>query len=479
MRGKIMLCRLGAALTLSSLLVRSAVAQTRPVGAEIIPLTVQLGVPLHVVLTKAVPIKHEGVPVEGRLVDAVYVFDRIVIPAGSEILGRVSRVESMSRGQRALAIADGDFTPRRKAHVEFDTLVLNDGRRLPLQAVVSQGVPAVIHLSAGVKGKKKGRVSQAVQQARQEAKARAEDTVIAIKAPGKMKRLKSILAAEMPYHRQKLAVGTRYTAELTAPLHLGQEQRSSQDLEKVGSEIPPGSLVHVRLVTGLSSAISRKGSAVAAVVSEPVFSRHHQLILPEGARLAGVVTQSRPARRLDRNGQLRFMFRRIDVAARPARRVEASLHAVDAPMSAHLRLDSEGGARAVTPKTRFIAPAVDVLLATSSLDGLDPHNHRRIEEGLGRQGPDYVGGAIRGGAGFGLVGTVVGFLAHFRPVSACFAFYGAGMSVYSHIVARGTDVVFPRDTEMEIRFGTHESPATSARKNHPLVSAISKSTNRY
>ena len=61
---------------------------------------------------------------------------------------------------------------------------------------------------------------------------------------------------------------------------------------------------------------------------------------------------------------------------------------------------------------------------------------------------------MRGGAGFGLVGSVIGLVAHYRPISAGFAFYGAGWSVYSHVVARGTDVVFPKNTPMEIRFGT-------------------------
>jgi len=65
------------------------------------------------------------------------------------------------------------------------------------------------------------------------------------------------------------------------------------------------------------------------------------------------------------------------------------------------------------------------------------------------------GGVVRGGAGFGLVGSVVGLVAHYRPVSACFAFYGAGWSVYTHVVARGNNVVFPKNTPMEIRFGTH------------------------
>ncbi|MGH9453655.1 MAG: hypothetical protein ACRD2O_06750, partial [Terriglobia bacterium] len=438
------------------------------------------GVPFNVVLEKALPIKHEGLPVEGSVVDPIYVFDHLAIPAGTQILGHVTHVESASRKQRGLAIANGNFSPIRKADVDFDTLVLKDGTRLRIQTVVSQGAPRMVHLSAGEQGKKKkGRVKGAVEQARQEAKAREQETVKEIKAPGKMQRVRAKLWAEFPYHNPTIAGGTHFTAELKTPLELGKEDRSPQQLQKIGGEIPPGSVVHVRLVTALSSATVHKGSAVEAVVSEPVFSPNHQLILPEGARLDGVVTQSRPARRLGRNGQLRFMFRQIEVSTATPRKVEATLQGVDAASGAHLQLDAEGGAHAITPKTKFIAPAIDVLLATSSLDGLDPHNHRRIEEGLGRQGPDVAGGAVRGGAGFGLVGTVVGLLVHYRPISAGFAFYGAGLSVYSHVVARGNEVVFPKDTEMEIRFGTHESPAAPAAKGQPFVSELSKPTNPF
>jgi hypothetical protein len=209
------------------------------------------------------------------------------------------------------------------------------------------------------------------------------------------------------------------------------------------------------------------------VVSEPVFSSDHQLILPEGARLEGAVTQALPARRLGRNGQLRFTFRQIELGPGAPRNVEASLHGVDAAAGAHVVLDEEGGAHAVTPKTKLVAPAIKVLLAVGSLDGLDPHNKDRIEDGLGPQGPDVAGGAIRGGAGFALVGAVVGIVAHYRPVSACFAFYGAGLSVYTHIVARGNDVVFTKNTPMEIRFGSHEGPPPPAVKANPFVAGSS------
>jgi hypothetical protein len=34
--------------------------------------------------------------------------------------------------------------------------------------------------------------------------------------------------------------------------------------------------------------------------------------------------------------------------------------------------------------------------------------------------------------------------------------YGAGMSVYSHFIARGTEVVFPKNTAMQIGVGTRK-----------------------
>jgi hypothetical protein len=53
------------------------------------------------------------------------------------------------------------------------------------------------------------------------------------------------------------------------------------------------------------------------------------------------------------------------------------------------------------------------------------------------------------------------------------------MSVYSHIVARGDEVVFPKDTSMEIRFGTHESkvhPSQQKGADHSVKPPASHTT---
>ena len=445
---------------LSLIFAHPTLAQDTPAATQAVPLTVQPGAALHVALENKVRIKNAGVAVEGRLAESVYVFDHMVIPAGSQVLGRLATIEPISRKRRALALANGDFTPLRTAHLDFDTLILKDGTRIPLHTSVSQGVPKVVHFTAGGNPKKKkGRLRGAVDQAEQKAKDEVDRQIAQVKEPGKWERLKAFIAAQLPYRRQWLTAGTQFTAELTAPLEFGKAEPAPGSLAQLGSQIPAGSVVHVSLMTPLSSAVDHLGSPVRAVVSEPLFSPDRHLILPAGARLDGTVTAVTPARRLHRSGQLRFMFRQIEFSPGAPRIVEASLQGIDAAAGTHMKLDAEGGAHAVTPKTNIIAPAIDVVLALGSLDGLDPHH--RMDPDF-HQGPDTAGGAIRGGAGFGLVGGVIGLVAHYRPISAGFAFYGAAWSVYLHFLARGDDVVFLKNTPMEIRFGTHETPPSPA-----------------
>ena len=137
--------------------VQGGFAQDLTRGPGLLPLTVPVGAPLHIVLTKKVPVKHAGVPVEGKVVENVYVFDHLVIPAGSRVMGQVTKVDSAPRKERALAIANGNFTPLRHAHVDFNTLVEADGKRIPLQTNVFAGCPQswFIWLPAETKRRKK------------------------------------------------------------------------------------------------------------------------------------------------------------------------------------------------------------------------------------------------------------------------------------------------------------------------------------
>ena len=329
----------------------------------------------------------------------------------------------------------------------------------------------MVHMVAGEnEKKKKGRVASKVEQVHQQVLNQEEAAINNVTAPGKVQRLKAALSARLPYHRPSLPVGTNFTAELKTPLTFGTETLPAQQLEKMGGAIPPGSLVHVRLVSPLSSATDHRDTPVRAVVSQPLFSSDHTLILPEGARLIGTINEAVPARLFGRNGQLRFTFRQLELTPGVTRKVEASLQGVEADSAGHLQLDAEGGAHAVTPKTNYVMPAIDVFLAATSLDLDEGHG---IHGGAVGHGADYGGATVRGGASLGFVGAVASLLAHSRPVSAGFAFYGAGWSVYTHFVARGVDVVFPKNTPMEIRFGTHDGSAPAHSGNN-FVSQVAK-----
>jgi hypothetical protein len=75
--------------------------------------------------------------------EPVFAFDREVIPAGTVALGKVSRTQPVRKWQRFTAILNGDFTPLRRAQVEFTTLRLPDGRELVTHTVESMGLNSI------------------------------------------------------------------------------------------------------------------------------------------------------------------------------------------------------------------------------------------------------------------------------------------------------------------------------------------------
>jgi hypothetical protein len=50
-------------------------------------------------------------------------------------------------------------------------------------------------------------------------------------------------------------------------------------------------------------------------------------------------------------------------------------------------------------------------------------------------------------------------LVHSRVFGYSMGAYGAGMSIFTHFIARGRDVVFPKNTEMDVGIGAREAPS--------------------
>src|SRR5690348_13726065 len=64
-------------------------APTAQPAPTLIPLTVPAGTPLKVALDQETRIRQIGQTVHGKIVDPVYAFDKLVIPSGSDVLGKI------------------------------------------------------------------------------------------------------------------------------------------------------------------------------------------------------------------------------------------------------------------------------------------------------------------------------------------------------------------------------------------------------
>jgi hypothetical protein len=425
-----------------------------------IPLTIAKGVPLRVIILERVPIKRAGQPVKGRLAAPVYVYNREVLPAGTEVLGRLVKVQPVSRWRRAQEVMNGNLAPLHTTQVDFDALVLKDGERIPISTQVLPDAAPMIHLESGDPVKaSKDPVSGLMDYAKQQIKSHEEEALSLLRGPDKMQRIMTEAKAEalkkLPYHREAFQPGTVFTAELQKPVELGTETLPARDLSLVGSPPPSECIIHARLITPLSSATARRGEPVKAVVTQPLYSKDHQLIIPQGSRLEGAVVEAEAARKLHRNGKLRFTFQRIEPPASRPQAIEASVQAVEAPRAEQLQLDQEGGVSAKESKQKYVAPTLAILATVwTSMPDEDAAAATGRVPGQG----GATGQVVAGGWKLGALGSFVSLAAQSRPLTMALGAYGAAWSVYTHLVARGRDVVFPADTPMEIRLGNHHRP---------------------
>lgn len=443
-----------------------AIQEPRAESPDAIPLAIPAGTPLPVVLEKEMRIHKVGQAIHGKIAEPVYAFDKLVVPAGSEVTGSVSRLGGVSREKRLLAALDANLSPSRDVQIDFDQLVLPDGRLIPLHTKVSPASQGVLQFaaSADLKKHKNGEkrnaasklASEKLNETRHEASREWESAKQQVFAPGKIHRLERFGMAQLPYHPQYLDAGTRFNAELLEPLDFGTEELTPDKIQMVGMAPVPGSVIHALLESPLSSASARKGDAVDAVMTEPLFS-DQQLVLPQGTHLKGMVLQARAARRFRRNGQLRIVFHEIVPPRSAEQHVEASLEGVEVKSDERLSLDSEGGAQATTPKTRYLTTGISVALAAISF-APDSDAGRSVQQSGGEAGARAANGA----SGFRVVGILFGVLVHSRALASGFGVYGAGMSIYEHFLTRGRDVEYPKDTAMAIGFGSRVTGGAKA-----------------
>jgi len=275
---------------------------------------------------------------------------------------------------------------------------------------------------------------------------------------------KSFASSELPYHKQKLPAGTVFDIEIEQPLDFGLAIVPPLEMGAMGQLPSVNSTAFARLTTYLSSATAHVGTPVEAVLTRPVFSADQRLLLPVGTALQGIVVRAQSARRMHRNGQLHFTLQRVQLPAGLPQQVEMALAGIEVSKASRVQLDSEGSTSVAGNKeARVLTTALSVVIATSTLDG--GHEHHRADTN-----GDPSNRGLAGGSGYKFIGAVVGLLVQSRNFARVMGFWGAGQSVYGHFFTRGSDLVLPKDTPIEVSFGRHRIPSNASAQSATGVS---------
>jgi hypothetical protein len=430
--------KLLAVSSLSVFLTTATFAQSR---LAVVPLTVDKGFPLEVVLTEKLHAKLNQ-PAHGKIVDPIYAFDREVIPYGTEILGKVTGLRPVGKWKRLSSMLGGDFTPLHDPEITFDTLVLANGKRIPITtSVVSRG-----NLLARF------------------SKGQSRTFTTTIQQPGS-ELLHNVLWSLSPYHPQFMPTGASYKATLLEPLDFGNLLVGANTLNGIGSEPSIGSVMYARLMTPVDSKTTKAGTAVQAILTSPLYSTDHRLIFPAGSRLNGEVAAAHAAGLLDHGGELAIKFTTIAPpiaimsSASQMREIDGRMVGVQAPVNLdQLRIDEDGMAEVARTKQRFLAPVFALAGASPMLlNGSSGFGSAFAEA----YGSSFFTRALGGSTGLGLPAGVAGLMV--PPVGLGLGAYSVGYAVYSNILGRGKNIALPVDTTIEVR--VDRPPAASPVRN--------------
>ena len=386
------------------------------------------GTSLQVEIPKHYPMK-AGEVLEGRLLHPIYADGKLVVPQDTPLHGTVVALHP-DKKMRWEGRVRGDFTPFHTAQVRFTELVLPSGTLHISTATASNGAP-VLHLTApGVKPRQSFFAREWAQ-----AKSRVRDQLAFFTAPGFGDRARQLLYHQLPYHSEQIPAHTAWSFELTQSVPLPQALIAASDPPPavVNPSNPETWSVHAILERDLTSATAKTGDAVQALVVEPVYDKDRKLVVPEGATLIGKVSAAKAARSFGRNGKLRFTFQQVQFPEGFQRSVQGSLAGAATEKTQNLSLDAEG---TISPRSQSsaIAPLLLTMLAGHALDS---DGNMTLQTGVASNG-------------FGFIGRIVGVAAGSRSLAAGIGFYAAGLSVYDNFLHSGRDVVFPKDTRIEI-----------------------------
>jgi hypothetical protein len=440
----------------------SAWSQDLPaVSVESIP----AGVPLRVQLEKSYRMR-VGTEIEGHLTEPVYLIDHIVLPQDSKVFGSITGKHSVSGRARTAAIFNGDLTPLKEADVTFNEVLTPDGREYQIDTDAAERTTSVVRIASEDQKPPRRSLGGHIAAAFRWTKTQ---TVAVFQTPHKADAIRQMLYKEVPFHPQEVWVGTQYDAELLKPLDLQEENTPESVPVAPLSELKLSGTIEARLIDSVDSATTKPGTPVEAVLTQPLFEdetpeevvstpvastnsmpadempsqvvahKRHKLVLPEGTHLIGTVVQAKAAGMFGHDGSLRLSFRKVELPQGDVRVVQGQIIAAEGIKAAHIQLDDEGGVKATHVATRFLTP-----VSLGSLAAVSGHAGGLLQDALTSNGMDAV---------TEVVGTAISSAA----LISGFTYYEAGKVVFDQWIGRGHDVVFARNTRIEIALTQHEN----------------------
>lgn len=395
-----------------------------PISAQSV--TIPVGVPLRIQIDHRYRV-HSGTHIEGHLIAPIDHIDHVVIPANTRVSGMILGMHRVSEPSRTRALLDGQFTPPAVAAVRFDSLVLPNGVTLPIQTAVTERDAEFVTMSASGKSGLRA-------EARAVIRAQKHAALETLHHPHLGDRVQKWVYAQLPWSPATIWSGTQYDAELTAPLTVPGPQPAP--LPQAAIQGSPTGLLDARLLTPLSSATNHRGTSVTAVVTRPLLTADgKQVVYPEGTAMTGIVTVSRRARWFARNGQLRFTFQSIAREGAAPAVIHGQLAGAEASPDAHMKVSVEGTAKSSPGPGKYVAPLALGVMATSAFDG------------------DATSNPVHSGVdsnGFGFAARILVMSSANATLLHSFAVFAVSKSIYYRWIARGHEVVFPKDTRVEV-----------------------------
>jgi hypothetical protein len=380
-----------------------------------------------------------GEPIRAELIYPIYANNVLVLPPKTVVTGTVVGLHS-DHARRVAARLRTDFTPFSIPVVSFTGIMLADGSVYSV-ATTSATDGAPIYRLVTPPPRKGGFIHQQWDNGIQVMR----DRLSVVTAPDKGDRLIQLLYSQLPYHPQRIEKGTAWTVETSEPVSLPSQpviatvpeplnKAKASPLAQDGAS--KSWIIQAYLKQHLSSATSQSGDEIEATVAEPVYNADQTIAVPQGSRIIGAVTQSKPARAFGRAGSLHFDFRELILPTGETQNVQSSLVAADSSAGQKLALDSEGQAKP-KPQDKLVVPFILLTLAARPLD----YDHG--ENAFGKQ-------AVASNS-LGVLGFIVGTAARQRNIAAGIGYYGAALSIYERWIRRGSEITFAHDTRLVLQ----------------------------